>query len=412
MTSAARAASTAGEELPAAKLALAWLTGGFGLSVNAMMVFLLPLRAAELGASLSAVGLIVGAGSFVPLVLSMPVGALSDRVGPRRVFRLGTAGTAVGAVGMAAAGSWWMLLVLQLVVGPSRASGWVSSQSYITGMGKPADRARNASRFSFVTNISRMLGPLLVGLSASLVGFRASFLVVAAYAGLYTVVAAVLPDAGRAERRAGTTRVPRAVVDLLTRRGIQVALVLTFARLWLSVVFASFVPLYLVDRDISAAVAGTVLACAAAVGTLMTLATPWLVRSVTKELVTAAALGCGAAGLALIPVAGGPPWIYAAAALVGVGEGVSLPLLIAIVGGQASPEQRGLAIGLRVSANQAANSVAPVVVGAVVGVTGMAVGFPVAATAGVGFLALASAMHVVDSRSAPGPARLPAPGAR
>ena len=52
---------------------LVYLTGGFGLAFNAMMVFLLPLRAHDLGISIGMIGLLLGAKGAVEAVVSPPV---------------------------------------------------------------------------------------------------------------------------------------------------------------------------------------------------------------------------------------------------------------------------------------------------------------------------------------------------
>lgn len=374
---------------------LAWLSGGFGLGLNTMAAFVLPLRAAELGASLGMIGLLVGIGGVLPALLSTPVGVWCDRVGSRRVFRIGTTCTVLAAAAMATVDSYWALFALQFLLGPSRATGWVASQSYITSIGEPADRARNTSRFSFTTNVSRMLAPMVAGVAAETVGLQASFLVIAAYGALFAVIAYCLPDVGRVTTPAGA-RVGgfRAARGLLRARGIQTALVLTFARIWASVVFVSFFPLYLVDRGVSAVLAGTVVATTAGTATVVSLLSPRLLAWGSKEMVTVGALACGMLGLAIAPVFDEFPLFYGAAFLLGIGEGTSLPMLIAIMADRSPPEQRGLAAGLRISTNQAANATAPTVVGSLVGVVGLSAGFPVAGVVGVLLLCWAASRHL------------------
>ena len=376
-------------------LLLAWLSGGFGLGTNTMVVFLLPLRAAQLGASLAMIGLLVGVGGLLPAVLSTPVGAWCDRVGSRRVFRIGTVGTVVAATAMAAFDSYWALFGLQFLLGPSRSMGWVASQSYITSVGDPGDRSRNTSRFSFATNMSRMLGPLIAGATAETLGLRAAFVVTAVYAAFFAAIAYALPDIGRFGTPSGARPGDfQAARGLLRARGIQAALLLTFARIWASVVYVSFFPLFLVGRGVSAALAGTVIAMTAGVATVVSLLSPRLLRWGSKEMVTVAALACGMLGLATAPLLDSFPLFYVTAFLLGIGEGTSLPMLMAIIADRSPPEQRGLAVGLRISTNQAANATAPTAVGALVGIVGLSAGFPVAALVGALVLLSATSLHL------------------
>lgn len=73
---------------------MAYVAGSFGFGVQSMLSFLVPLRAKELGAPLEVIGLIVGAGALIGAVMSVPSGALSDRIGARRAYAMGTAITA------------------------------------------------------------------------------------------------------------------------------------------------------------------------------------------------------------------------------------------------------------------------------------------------------------------------------
>ena len=76
---------------------LAYLTGGFGLALNAMMSFLLPLRAVDLGISIGLIGVLLGVKGAVEAMVSVPIGGLIDgwvhderssSVLPGRVFSL------------------------------------------------------------------------------------------------------------------------------------------------------------------------------------------------------------------------------------------------------------------------------------------------------------------------------------
>jgi MFS family permease len=59
------------------------------------------------------------------------------------------------------------------------------------------------------------------------------------------------------------------------------------------------------------------------------------------------------------------PAVYLPALFIGTGVGISLPLLMASVSSEVPADQRGVALGMRMSMNQAASTVAPISVGAV-----------------------------------------------
>lgn len=412
------------------QLRRAWLAGGYGLGLNIMINFLAPLRASELGASLFWIGIIVGVPAVGPAVFGFVIGALSDRLGARRTFQLATAGTVVTTGAMALAGHWQVLLALQVLHGPLRAAGWVSSQSYITALDDdPANRIRNTSRFAFVTASSRTAMPLAVAVVADGLGLRFAFVAVAVYSALYFLLALSLagrgpaasakePEDGAAGARstgsdaaAGSAvgamsdesgqgrgesgRSGRDALDLLRIPGIQVAFLLSFARVWASSVLVAFYSLLLVEQGLSKTVAGLVVSANAGTAMVMTLLVTGLAQTMSKEVLTALGLAAGAVGFALIPATGGSALAFVPAVLVGIGEGFSLPLLIAIVGEAAPARLQGMAIGMRIGVNQGAQFTASTLMGAVTGAVGLAAGFPVAGAVTAAVLAAAMARHTL-----------------
>ena len=409
------------------QLRRAWLAGGYGLGLNIMINFLAPLRASELGASLFWIGIIVGVPAVGPAVFGFAIGAVSDRLGARRTFQLATAGTVATTGAMALAGSWQMLLVLQVLHGPLRAAGWVSSQSYITAIdADPDNRIRNTSRFAFVTASSRTAMPLVVAAVADWFGLRFAFAAGAVYSALYFLLALSLADRGpaappeeeevsaQAAASAGSDphrgeavrgeagrveagRSRRDAVDLLRNPGIQVAFLLSFARVWASSVLVAFYSLLLVQEGLSKTVAGLVVSANAGTAMVMTLLVTRLSHAVSKQVLTALGLAAGAVGFALVPATGGSVLAFVPAVLVGIGEGFSLPLLIAIVGEVAPARLQGMAIGMRIGVNQGAQFTASTLMGVVTGAVGLAAGFPVAGAVTAAVLAAAMARHTLSS---------------
>ena len=395
------------------QLRRAWLAGGYGLGLNIMINFLAPLRASELGASLFWIGIIVGVPAVGPAVFGFAIGAVSDRLGARRTFQLATAGTVATTGAMALAGSWQMLLALQVLHGPLRAAGWVSSQSYITAIDDdPDNRIRNTSRFAFVTASSRTAMPLVVAAVADWFGLRFAFAAVAVYSALYFLLALSLADRGPAAppeeevsaqaaaagsdpSRSEAGRSRRDAVDLLRNPGIQVAFLLSFARVWASSVLVAFYSLLLVQEGLSKTMAGLVVSANAGTAMVMTLLVTRLSHALSKQALTALGLAAGAVGFALVPATGGSVLAFIPAVLVGIGEGFSLPLLIAIVGEVAPARLQGMAIGMRIGVNQGAQFTASTLMGVVTGAVGLAAGFPVAGAVTAAVLAAAMARHTL-----------------
>lgn len=361
------------------RLLVAYATGGFGLAVNSMLRFLLPLRAAELGIGIGVIGLLLGAKGLVEAFASAPAGAFMDRVGAKRAFVLGSAASAILAVLYGFASSVIAFLALQLILGLVRPLGWVGAQSYVAGLRTGQDRARDTGRMSSVATGAQIVAPLLVGICAQLLDLRAAFFVFAAYCLVFVVVGLLLPtDHVRSGHKPKSSTGFRDGVALFRLRGIRVAMLLTFARLWIPSVWASFFPLYLVTSGVSEGLASTVLSAMAVIATLVSLGAGKISKLGRVERVTVAGLAVGAIGLAISPLIGEIPLAYVGAVFVGIGQGLSLPFLIVIVSKAAPTGHRSLALGLRSSINQAASAIAPVATAAVIGSASFSVGFPLA----------------------------------
>lgn len=366
---------------------LAYLTGGFGLALNAMMSFLLPLRATDLGISIGIIGVLLGIKGAVEAVVSVPLGGLIDRIGPRKGFIIGTAASTVLIVMYGLVTSVWAFLLLQIAVGTVRPLAWVGAQSYVSGLRDGPDRARDTGRLSFVATGAQIIAPLLVGFSAQALGTGPAYFVFAGYCGLYLLVGLALPK-GSDSRSSGAKK-GRSLSDglkLFSIRGIRVVMFLSAARLWINGAWVSFFPLLLVTSGTSEGTASTVVSSMAVVGTMLSPMSGRLAQRFKVEYLTAFSLICGATGLALAPALASIPAAYGSAFLLGIGHGISLPMLLVLVSKAVPANQRGLALGLRSSVNQAAAALAPPLVAGVIGATAAAVGFPLAAAVGLGLV--------------------------
>jgi MFS family permease len=170
---------------------------------------------------------------------------------------------------------------------------------------------------------------------------------------------------------------------------VQAVMYLTFSRLWIPAVWSSFYPLYLVTSGTSATVAGIVVSAMAVAAAITSPFTGRIASHGTPVRVTAFSLLVSCVGVAISPLASAGLWPLLAAALVGFGQGVSLPMLITLMAEAAPKDQRSLALSLRAGVNQASSTIAPVVIGPLMAVAGAVLGFPVAAAIGIGFLATA-----------------------
>lgn len=373
----------------------AYASAGFALGVMAQALFLVPLRAREMGASFDVIGLIAGAGALAAVFASVPSGALIDRFGPKRTFVIGAALTGAVSMLFPLVTNYWLFLPLQAFLGVARNSAWMASQSYITRMGNEEERPKLTGRFSFVSSAGQMVGPLLAGAAAELIGLRAAMFVPAAYAFAFAVLGLTLAETGP-EGDSGPTKQGaglRSAWNLMKLRGIQVVVLLTFTRLFVTSAYTTFLPAHLVDQGIRPAVAGTVIATSSLMAALGGPMAGFLSRGRSQQMVALVALMCGSAALLIAPYVIALPWVFLVPVLVGLGAGISWPLLLSTVTTSAPPGRTGVALGLRGMAAQGGMTAAPLAIGPLIALIGVGLGFTIAGLLAAAMLGLAGALE-------------------
>jgi MFS family permease len=293
------------------------------------------------------------------------------------------------------------MLVLQVVNGLARNTAWVAAQTYITGVGAPEQRAGITGRFSFSANVGPFLGPIIVGQAANAAGFEAGFAAMAVVSLGFTLVGLSLAEIdtpGRRRERAsqGMSSGFGEALSLVRLRGIQVMLLLTVGRLWVASAWQAFFPLYLTEQGFSPDLIGIVVSANGAASSATSLVAGPLTRLASDVYITAGALSIAALGILISPYVTVVPFVFLPSLLLGASSGVTLPLLMSMVGSASPPGRRGVGLGLRSGANSLSGGVAPVITGTLVGFTGLATSL---ATSGLLTLVLIGSALTLHRRS-------------
>lgn len=381
-------------------LLLAYIAGTFSFSFSLIVTFMLPLRARELDTPLALIGFLIGAGSLVAAVTSIPSGALTQRIGPQRVFVLGTVLCTGLSVVMGFTTSYIVLLIVQLALGAARTASWVAIQTYITNVGRPSQRVTITGRFSFATNVGTMVAPLLIGPAAQILGYSDAFFFIAGVALFFVVIGLFLKPIALAQaapnsEQSSSAGFSAAYHQLLTR-GIQIAVILTFVRVWYQTTWSAFFPLFLVEGGMSESVAATVISSTSLVATGVALTAGRAAKLGSRPAVAGVSLAIGALSVVISPYLTAVPQVYLISLLYGVGVGISLPLLLAMFSEEAPPGGRGVAMGVRTSGNQVAALTAPSLSGIVIGAVGISLGF--LASGGIAWVLVGAAIVLHQRR--------------
>ncbi len=364
------ASPPAGAPLGPLQRALIYASAFFGITTESLIGMLLPLWALDRGLPPAQLGIAVALASLSPLLLAVPAGALCDRYGDRRVMLWAGLGAGVTAALYPLAGGFWTACGLQLLGGLARSMSWLSAQSYAIRATPPAERNSFMGRFSFAGSIGMLLAPLAAGAVVSWQGLGAGFLLMAIWGGLLVLVALPLPDIREHERVGTLWQVTggayRQALPLLWQAPLMIVMLLTLLRLSAAAVNASFYPVHLDQIGFSAARIGLMFACINGAVSLGSLLAAPIIRRSSMTTVLFASIALSTLSISAVPFATGPLAVGLLSALHGLGLGLSLPTLLAAIGRQTAPSQRGLVIGLRTLFNRLGYFAVPVLLGGLV----------------------------------------------
>jgi MFS family permease len=123
---------------------------------------LLPLYAESFGASAFVAALLVPAYAGCQMISGPILGALSDRVGRRRVLLLSQSGTLLGFLMIASAPALWLVFAGRILDGLT-AGNLTVAQAYIADRTAPENRARSFALIGIAFGLGFMVGPALGG---------------------------------------------------------------------------------------------------------------------------------------------------------------------------------------------------------------------------------------------------------
>ena len=152
------------------------------LIAYSIAVPVLPDLSRRLGASPTMIGFLFASFGVTLLTVSIPMGAVSDRIGRRVPMFVGLVALAASTVLFAFAESLPWLFAARLVQGAADAVTWVVGFALIADLYGSAERGRVMGIVMAGTNFAFMFGPALGGWLYEAGGMRLPFLAVAALA--------------------------------------------------------------------------------------------------------------------------------------------------------------------------------------------------------------------------------------
>jgi predicted MFS family arabinose efflux permease len=219
----------------------------------------LPDLGRRLGASPAIIGLLFGSFGATMLVVSMPMGAISDRAGRRAPMLAGLAALAGATLLFAYARDLPTLFAARLVQGAADATTWVVGFALIADLFPPEARGRVTGIILGGTSVAYMVGPSIGGWLYEMGGIRLPFLFVT---GMAVLTAAAFAALRLPEHRA--LREPVPILQLLRDQQIVACGVIVLLMAATMTMFEPLFVLFLQDTlHVGPARVGTVFAAAA-----------------------------------------------------------------------------------------------------------------------------------------------------
>jgi MFS family permease len=340
--------------------------------------FAVTMAALKLGASPFDVGLLMAAFALLPMLIAVKAGRIADRIGVRLPMMV----SAVVAIAAVLLPFFWhtltALFITSIFLGGAGNVIYMSTQPLVGRYGKPEDRPANFGLFAMGYSTSSFVGPVLAGFAIDYISVHATFLLLAVLPLPILAVLALnrLPLAGERAQRAPEpgkeSARSRSVLELLREPRLfrLYAIGVLFATAW--DMFIVLAPVYCASVGLSASRTGIVTGMFS-IGTFLIRGT---VRPMSRyfapwQLLILSSVGIGLSTLGFGLVATFP-LLVAFALLLGLGHGLSAPMINTLLYEAAPPDRIAEAVGLRITASNAIQTTLPMVAGAIGAAVGIA----------------------------------------
>ncbi|NCT91264.1 MFS transporter [Cellulomonas sp. APG4] len=334
----------------------------------------------ELGGTAAEASLALASFAVLPTLLAVPLGALTDRWGVRRLLVGGGLVMVGGGAVLLLPGSLGVVVASQALVGVGTLAVWVALQTVATLPGaageSPRDRNARIATFSLFLAAGQAIGPGLGGALADAGGPRLAFATFTGVSVLLVVLALTTRIAPRPVPVLGRGALRHAFPDawrLMRDPAVLATVVVSFTALVVLDVRTAYHPLLLAGAGLPQWQIGALLSVAAAAGFASRPFFPLAMARLRASTMVGLVLVTSTASVVAVVLVPGDLAVLTALAVVnGFALGFAQPLTLSLMADLTPPHQRGLASGLRSTANRGAQLANPATVGLLTGVLGLA----------------------------------------
>ena len=356
---------------------------GSGLFADGATNVVIPLWALYLEPSPFAFGIVIGARSLLPFLLSIHGGVLMDRFGTRQVMIFfGMIGLVIPILFPLL--PWiWMAGILNLIIGLTSTMNWVGAQTLVGQMsrGNPA----LTWRITFCNRFGHLVSPVLAGAIWDLYGPWGGFSVTFVWAVFFMASALLLPRVKGTEKTGDQHNMQRLRLrDMFPRLGDYsrafallgiplVGMVVAGSVLNITVggIQGSFFIAYMKETGLTGTMIGMIFAGMNLSGLVGTATVMKFARRIGDMRLLNMTVVAALAAITITPLLGAFIPLLAVTVLRGFAQGIGQPLMIMIPAKAVPAGAQGAAVGLRISLNRFAQTVLPPIMGGIVGLVGL-----------------------------------------
>ncbi len=345
----------------------------YGLGQGAIAP-VIALTALDLGAGVGGASVVVGAVGVGHLLADIPAGQLTARIGERRAMLWATLLVSAALVVCVLAPAVWVLGLAVGLTGAATAVWQLARQAYLTEAISPDMRARALSTLGGVQRIGTFAGPFLGAGAMALGGTDAAYGVHIAAAAAGALLLLFLPDvpghgAGTSSAKVGLTDVVRSHRKVLLTLGTAASFVGVVRAARLAVI-----PIWGASIGLDASTTALIFGLSSAVDMLLFYPAGKVMDRYGRMWVAVPAMLLMGLGLIAVPFTSGIVTFALAAALMGLGNGMSSGLVM-VLGADASPSVgRASFLGVFRLIADLGLGAGPLLLGGVAAVAGLASG--------------------------------------
>lgn len=333
------------------------------------------LYARQLGASLTFIGILSSTLGVTRLVVSVPLGLLSDRVGRKTVVTLGMVSFAVALALFAIAPNAYFLFIGRVIDGIAMVCTFLIGAAYVSDIVAPEERALAFGLYSTAMGLGFTVGPLLGAAVAVRYGVAGSYWAGALVGLTGAAFAACRLKNIRADRAIQNNQRRSQWTDLQQMMHNRNLMAGSLANLLMNMVFSgavvNFFPVYAAQLGISQAMINSMFSARALTSTSARLPTGAIASKISSRVVMLMALLIAVVAMFLLPQAKDRTVLGLLLILEGIAFGSFLTSGQIFVAQHSSTDTRGTAVGAYSAAGSLSSIFSPIVLGIVADLGGV-----------------------------------------